>query len=278
MIVDPDFLDHWRTRMLVDALGGDELAPMYVIRIWAHCQQRRGDAFDMPAAGLKALCRASVDAETLERALVDAGFVARNGATLSIPKWSEKNASLIAAWSNGSKGGKPKSEPKQNPAVTQAEPTGNPEATQAEPIREEKKKDISKPTASHPAAAGFDEFWTAWPKNERKQDKASCQKHWKLHSLGTVQTLILDDVRAKRGTKKWQEGFIEAPLVYLRGKRWEDGAAEGAETQIAPPENPGLALAAETRRKMDEQAKHAVPPPASVLALADKFRKGVTTQ
>jgi hypothetical protein len=42
MIVDPDFLDHWRTRMLVDALQ-DECAPMYIIRVWAHCQQRRGD-------------------------------------------------------------------------------------------------------------------------------------------------------------------------------------------------------------------------------------------
>ena len=34
---------------------------------------------------------------------------------------------------------------------------------------------------------------------------------------------ILADVRVKRGTQKWQGGFVEAPLVYLRGKRWEDG-------------------------------------------------------
>jgi hypothetical protein len=61
VIVDPDFLDHWRTRMLVDALGGDECAPMYVIRVWAHCQQRRGDSFAMPAAGLRGLCPEALD-------------------------------------------------------------------------------------------------------------------------------------------------------------------------------------------------------------------------
>jgi len=105
-------------------------------------------------------------------------------------------------------------------------------ASTREEKRREEKKDISKASPSHPAAAGFDEFWTAWPKNERKQDKASCQRHWKLHSLGNVQTLIIDDVRAKRGTKKWQEGFIEAPLVYLRGKRWEDGSAEGVAEEL----------------------------------------------
>jgi len=27
VILDPDFLDHWKTRMLVDLLGGDECAP-----------------------------------------------------------------------------------------------------------------------------------------------------------------------------------------------------------------------------------------------------------
>ena len=133
MIVDPDFLDHWRTRMLVDALG-DEMAPLYVIRIWAHCQLRRGDTFVMPSAGIKALCRAPGDAAQLETALVDSGFIERAGDTLSVPKWSEKNASLIAAWENGSKGGRPKKEPTRNPWVTEPEPMANPAGTQQEPM------------------------------------------------------------------------------------------------------------------------------------------------
>lgn len=89
------------------------------------------------------------------------------------------------------------------------------------------KKDISKASPSHPPsgglASGFDEFWQAWPKGERKQDKAKCLEHWKRNVLHLCAEAILADVRVKRGTTKWQEGYVEAPLVYLRGKRWEDG-------------------------------------------------------
>lgn len=143
MIVDPDFLDHWRTRMVVDALGGDEMAPMYVLRLWAHCQQRRSSSFQMPAAGLKALCRYKGDAEALEAALIDAGFVERNGGEIVLPKWAEHNAKLIANWTNGATGGRPKKteeEPTENPTETQPEPT----ETHAEPIREEKSREEQK--------------------------------------------------------------------------------------------------------------------------------------
>jgi hypothetical protein len=150
--------------MLVDALGGDEMAPMYVMRIWGHCQQRRGDSFAMPAAGLKAMCRAMCDAQALETALIDAGFIQRDGQTISVPKWAEKNASLIAAWDNGGKGGRPKKEPSRNPRVTQSEPnrnpTGtqqepkaNPDGTQTKPIREEKKNTPISPQGGKRQAA-----------------------------------------------------------------------------------------------------------------------------
>lgn len=69
----------------------------------------------------------------------------------------------------------------------------------------------------------FEDFWLAWPKNERKQDKAKCLDHWRRNGLDETADAILADVRTKRGTEKWRDGFIEAPLVYLRGKRWQDG-------------------------------------------------------
>lgn len=102
------------------------------------------------------------------------------------------------------------------------------------------KEKVSKPSASHPPGGGkaerFDEFWLAWPKTERKHDKAKCLDHWKRHNLDAVADVILADVRTKRGTQKWAEGYIEAPLVYLRGKRWEDG--------VTPNEGkPGEAIA-----------------------------------
>lgn len=74
----------------------------------------------------------------------------------------------------------------------------------------------------------FEEFWLAWPKGERKQDKAKCEAKWRRSELDELADMILADIRVKRGTEKWREGFIEAPLVYLNGRRWEDGVEANA--------------------------------------------------
>ncbi|NVO06461.1 MAG: hypothetical protein HXX19_11270 [Rhodoferax sp.] len=69
----------------------------------------------------------------------------------------------------------------------------------------------------------FEEFWDAWPKSERKQDKVKCATKWKRDGLDRTADEILKDIAVKVGTDKWRGGFIEAPLVYLNGRRWEDG-------------------------------------------------------
>lgn len=134
MIVDPDFPDHWKTRMLVGMLAGDEVAPVYVIRLWAHCQNRRKSQFEnLTAEALKALCRFPGLANDLDAAMIAAGFISRNGNTLEVLNWSEYNASLIAAWNNGNKGGRPK-KPDGFQRTTEVKPTGS---------REEKRREES---------------------------------------------------------------------------------------------------------------------------------------
>ena len=175
MIVDPDFLDHWRTGMVADAIN-DQMAAIYILRLWAHCQDRKSDTFIMPTAGLKAQCKCPASAEVFERALVEAGFLKRDGDTITVIGWAEKNASLIAAWENGSKGGRPK----KNPTETQQKPMGNQAATHGQPIanpgetdkrREEKnspslRSGESAPRASRKCPASFEitpdlERWAA---------------------------------------------------------------------------------------------------------------------
>jgi hypothetical protein len=148
MIVDPDFFDHWKTRMVVDALGGDELAPLYIMRLWAHCQTRKGEVFDIPTSGIKAICKYAGEAKVLEDALVSADYLIREDKTVTIVGWLEKNASLVAAWSNGNLGGRPPKakkethgEPMENPRVTHGKPTDNPRQTHGEPIREDKSRE-----------------------------------------------------------------------------------------------------------------------------------------
>lgn len=154
MIVDPDFLDHWKTRLVVDRLEGDELAPLYIMRIWAHCQTRRkAEGIVITAAGLRALCRCtSAPAEALEAALIEAGFIARDGDEIRVIDWAARNSRLVTAWKNGAKGGrgnaKPKpaedaetaengthGEPNGNPTETETEPTANQTETHGEAIR-----------------------------------------------------------------------------------------------------------------------------------------------
>ena len=75
------------------------------------------------------------------------------------------------------------------------------------------------------------EVWEAWPASERKQDKAKCEE--KLRAILKAEPEVLDailaDIAIKKLTDKWRGGFIEAPLVYLNGRRWEDGVLPGSQ-------------------------------------------------
>lgn len=138
MIVDPDFFDHWRTRMLADLLDGDEMAPLYVLRLFAHCQNRRQTRLKpMPNLGLKSLCRYPGDAEKFVEAMLASGYVERDGEDgFACPKFAEYNAQLLTSWENGKKGGRPKKKPEQNPSETQGEPA----ETREEKSREDKRR------------------------------------------------------------------------------------------------------------------------------------------
>ena len=75
------------------------------------------------------------------------------------------------------------------------------------------------------------EVWDAWPASERKQDKAKCEEKLKaiLKAEPGILDAILADIAIKKLTDKWRGGFIEAPLVYLNGRRWEDGVQPGSQ-------------------------------------------------
>lgn len=80
----------------------------------------------------------------------------------------------------------------------------------------------------------FEEFWTAWPKSERKQDKVKCAEKWRRGDLDDLADAILADIAVKRQTTKWQEDggkYIEGPLVYINNRRWEDGVEAAGQQQ-----------------------------------------------
>lgn len=112
----------------------------------------------------------------------------------------------------------------QQDHVTPCDATERQETPREEKSREEKEN----PPTPQGGCARFEDFWSAWPKSERKQDKVKCARKWRRDDLDRQADVILADIAVKRQTQKWAEGFIEAPLVYLNGKRWEDGVTPAA--------------------------------------------------
>lgn len=91
------------------------------------------------------------------------------------------------------------------------------------PIPNPQTPDPNTPKAPKGAALRFEEFWNAWPKGDRKQDRVKCLERWTKSSLDPLTDAILADMAVKRDSEKWRAGFVEAPLVYLNNRRWEDG-------------------------------------------------------
>jgi len=77
------------------------------------------------------------------------------------------------------------------PHVTQGHADVTPCHGRAEEKREEKKTPPKPPLG---VIGRFDDFWTAWPEGDRKQDKAKCAKKWKAQKLDSVADLILADI------------------------------------------------------------------------------------
>jgi len=173
MIVETDFLDHWKTQLLV-TLTGDKTAPLMLVRLWAHCQTRKRWIFqDMSNAALKAICRWDGDENNLRGILEECKFLDKNDGAIVVHEWDKVNAYLVKNWFNGSCGGRPK-KPTDNPAETQTvlgilsgsnvgtqgKPSDNPAITQREPIdkiREEKRRIPPNPHAGDGFITDFSE-------------------------------------------------------------------------------------------------------------------------
>lgn len=94
--------------------------------------------------------------------------------------------------------------------------------------REDKDKEESKEQEHTPippkgAAAGFAEFWSAYP---LKKAKATAEKAWqKLKPSADLQAAILSAIAAHKLSADWQRDggqYIPHPTTWLNQRRWED--------------------------------------------------------
>ena len=159
MIVAPDFLDHPKTQMLV-ALTGDRTAPLAVLRLWAFCQQRRSEGFDITSGEyFRAICRWDGDGDKLLDMMQQCGFVHVEGKRITVHQWAEYNARLVAAWKNGTKGGRPPK--RRNLEETHALAVGTPAGTQQQPSKNPVETDESRAERSRAKQTSGRETTTA---------------------------------------------------------------------------------------------------------------------
>lgn len=243
MIVEPDFVDHWKTRTLVSILGGDELAPIYILRLWSHCQQRKQWVFQsLPPAALAGICHFLGDPAIFDAAMVQSGWTSRDGSCLTANGWDEYNASLIAAWENGKRGGRPS---KNNPAVNQGgNPRVNPipengdirlthgvtDKIRVEEIREE---NTNAPPASKGAySPDFEQWWLIYPKKASKGAAAKAFPNAvkrigierQLTKLEAFQWLlkITKEFADSPKVKTFPADKLLHPATWLNGAAWDD--------------------------------------------------------
>jgi hypothetical protein len=148
MIIEPDFLDHWKTRLLMRLLDTDA-APNYVIRLWSHCQTRKTNIFpEWSPVILSSVCRWPGDADVFWSAMLQT-FCRIEDGHLVAHQWDEVNAGLICSWSNGAKGGRPK-KPTGNPRVNPEPIPVNPQLTHGVTDREDREEKTEKKKQSVP--------------------------------------------------------------------------------------------------------------------------------
>jgi hypothetical protein len=211
MIVTPDFLDHWKTLQLADSLS-DPAAPLYVLRLWGHCQMRRKNVFEMSPSVLKAVCHFPGDAKKFDSAMRQAGFIRRDGGNLIVHEWEVYNASLFANWRNGKKGGRPPTS--KNPQETHGLAMDNPLETHGEPIREEKIREEKNSPAAGASEPSLEDVKTFAESIGLAQWKAEDFFH-EMESCGWLDF-------QHRPVRKWK------PLLTRVKTKWEaDGRPSG---------------------------------------------------
>ena len=116
----------------------------------------------------------------------------------------------------------------------------------------------------------FEQFWTAWPKSQRKGGKATCLAKWNKLKLDLQADQIIKHVEWMKTTEQWKKGdgaFIPAPLVYLNQMRW-DGAEIPADMTV----NVNLNLRDPALLKIEEDTRNVAPMPAFVRDYIAKLR------
>lgn len=102
MIVTSDFFDHWKTKALIELSGRPE-APLWLMRLWAHCYNTKATRFKLPDLALKSICNVphEISAEQWLTWLLTCRFIEGKSGDWTVHDWDLHNSGLVSRWKNG---------------------------------------------------------------------------------------------------------------------------------------------------------------------------------
>lgn len=212
MIVEPSFFHHWKTRLLVTTLGNAG-APLAVLRLWAHCQERKTHKLKLSPDALASVCEWPEDPKILRQALITCGFLDEEANCLVVHDWDKQNWYLINAWKNGRKHrthGIPTGNPSRNPQVTHPS-----NLIISNPVQ--KKGEVQEGNGAITAEAIFQ----AYPRKEGKAE--ALREISKRIKEGKEPRFLLERVKLFSRATSWKERrYIPLPATWFHQGRFDD--------------------------------------------------------
>jgi len=219
------------------------------------------------------------EVEKLIAELESAGVCGRDGGSLTCRRMIRDEARRVQAIEDGKRGGNPILKGGDNPpdkptSTTPDKPKGGSSSSSSF---------SSSPSGEKPAAPpdGFVEFWNEWPKSDRKQDRAKCEKFWQDNRLSDRWSSEirpgLSSWKKSNGWTKDNGEYIPAPLVWLRNARWQEGPAAAPSAAPVRPVDPERAEAAKWYLTLTDEQKREASGVVNIDQWADIARKGVVS-
>jgi hypothetical protein len=136
MIITSSFLNHWKTRALVDRTGHKE-APLWLIALWGHCfDAHKWEFEDLPPLALKAICVASdISPEELLASLIECRWIKIKGKLLTVSGFYDANATIASQWHRNTSGVGKRPKKPANGAAAGSPPNGPPTPPRGHPVQ-----------------------------------------------------------------------------------------------------------------------------------------------
>jgi len=169
-------------------------------------------------------------AQRVHEAMQDREMVAEDG---TLPAWQKRQPKREREEDPEAVAARQRAKRERDKADSSHVTPSHATSRQKTPRGEESREELIPPQP--PKGEGrFPEFWAVWPQSDRKQDRKKCLEKWRRKGFDSQADAIVAHVEAMKVSRLWREGYDPAPMTYLNGERWLDGAAaDAAQGQFA---------------------------------------------